>query len=105
MSTYFTSPEVILLIQIISIIGYLFLAIFTLISYKRARNKTLLYISFGFAVIAVSIILKIAILPILGDILVESEIWEAIFEGTQFIAAFCFFYGLRVIKHRGTGDN
>ena len=105
MSTYFTSQQVIFIIQLISIFGYLFLALFTLMSYRKAKNKTLLFISIGFAVIAISIILKLTLLPILGDILLESEIWEAIFEGTQFIAAFCFFYGIRVIKHGGKSDN
>ena len=91
MSLILTSPEVILTIQIISIIGYVFLAIYTTISYKKLQNKTLLYISIAFAVIALSLILKVTILPFEDMFLVEEAYIEAIFESIQFLAAFLFF--------------
>jgi len=105
MSTYFTSPEFVISIQIISIIGFLSLAGYTLYSYHKLRNLTLLYISLAFMVIAISILLKITILPFAGNMLMEKVIMEAIFEGTQFLAAFFFFYGLRIIKRKEGGSN
>lgn len=105
MSTYITSPEFVISIQIISIIGFLFLAGYTLFSYNKLRNLTLLYISLAFMVIAVSILLRIMILPFAGNMLMEEPIIEAIFEGTQFLAAIFFFYGLRIIKRKEGGSN
>lgn len=104
MSTTLTSPDIILLIQITSIIGYLILFGYTLISYKKIKNPTLLYISFAFAIIAISILLKITVLPFEAFFIIEKEYVEAIFEGTQFLAAFLFFYGLRIIRQGKEGD-
>ncbi|MFX1338486.1 MAG: hypothetical protein ACFFDK_07740 [Promethearchaeota archaeon] len=105
MSTYLISPEFVLGIQIISIIGFLFLGGYTFYSYHKLRNLTLLYISLAFLVIAISILLKITILPLAENMFLEGEILEAIFEGTQFLAAFFFFYGLRIIKRKEEGGN
>ena len=105
MSTFLISPELVLGIQIISIIGFMFLGGYTLYSYQKLRNLTLLYISLAFFIIGLSILLKITILPVVEDSLIEEEILEAIFEGTQFLAAFFFFYGLRIIKRKEEGGN
>lgn len=105
MSTYLTTPEFVLTIQIISIVGFLFLAGYTLYSYQRVKNVTLLYIALAFAVIGTSILLKITILPAVENLAMEEALFEAMFEGTQFLAAFFFFYGLRLIKHdKSKGD-
>lgn len=105
MSTYLISPEFVIAIQIVSIIGFLFLGGYTLYSYQKLRNLTLLYISLAFLVIAISILLKITILPFAENMLMEEAILETIFEGTQFLAAFFFFYGLRIIKRKEEGGN
>ncbi len=105
MSTYLISQELVLGIQIISIIGFIFLGVYTLYSYQKLRNLTLLYISLAFFVIGISILLKITILPFAENMLIEEAILESIFEGTQFLAAFFFFYGLRIIKRKGEGGN
>jgi len=104
MSTTLTSPDVILIIQVISIIGYLILFGYTLISYRKIKNPTLLYISLAFAIIAISILLKVTLLPFEEFFVIEKEYVEAMFEGSQFIAAFLFFYGLRIIKQYKEGD-
>ena len=93
------SAEFVLILQYISIIGYFILAGYTFVSYHRIKNRMLMFISLGFATISISIILLIFITPILAIFIQESYI-EAIFEGTQFVAAFFFFYGLRLIKNK-----
>lgn len=103
MSLIITNDIVIFLIQLLTIMGFIFLSIFTLFSYKRLKNKTLLYISIAFLIIAISIILKIIIGLIEDFILIESAYIEAIVEATQFIAAFLFFYGLKHIKSSEAG--
>lgn len=105
MSTYLIGPEFVLIIQIVAIIGFLSLAGYTMYTYMKMKNPTILYISLAFAVIAISIILKITILPFAGGFAVEEEILEAIFEGTQFLAAFLFFIGLRLIKKKKEGGD
>ena len=42
--------------------------------------------------------------PIIKEI-INTIILEAFFEGTQFLAAFFFFYGLRIIKRKEEGGN
>ncbi|MHA1148182.1 MAG: hypothetical protein ACTSR8_08045 [Promethearchaeota archaeon] len=98
MSIALTNPEIILTIQIIAIIGYFILGAYTLISYQKLNNSMLLFIAFAFVVIAISIILKVLVESIAETIIIEEPYLEATFEATQFLAAFLFFYGLRVIK-------
>ena len=86
-------------------IGYLFLAVYTIISYVKLKNRTLLFISLAFIVIALSIVLEFTLLPFIEGLMLEEAYVEAIFEGTQFIAAFFFFYGLRIIKRNKEGAN
>ncbi len=64
----------------------------------------LLFISLGFATISISIILLIFVTPLL-ETFIEDTYVEAMFEGIQFIAAFFFFYGLRLIKNKKEGAN
>ena len=103
MSTYWTTLEVILIIQIIAIIGFLGLAGFATYSYLRTKNPQLFWISVAFLSIAISILLKVTILPFEDELLIDKEILEAIFEGIQFIAAFFFFYGI-IIKSKKEGE-
>ena len=91
MSLILTNDLIIILIQVITIIGFFFLSIFTLYSYRKLRNKTLLYISVAFCVIAISIIFKIIIGLLEDFIMIESAYLEAIIEAKQFIAAFRHF--------------
>jgi hypothetical protein len=78
--------------------------VYTYISYKKLNNPILLYITFAFAVIAISIILKVAILPFEDMFIIDEAYVEALFEGTQFLAAFFFFYGLRILKRKKEVD-
>ncbi len=67
------------------------------------QNKILLFISIAFGIIGLSILLRIIISPFENSFLIDSAYLEAIIESTQFLAAFFFFYGLRLIKKpRGT---
>ena len=75
-----------------------------MISYSKLKNSTLFYISLAFAVIAVSIILKVTILPFEESFVIEESYVEAMFEATQFLAAFFFFYGLRIVKKQKEAD-
>jgi len=100
MSIYLTNPDVILIIQLAIIAGFLFLASYTMFSYIRMKNKVIFYISLAFAVIAVSVVLRITLLPLLESLGFEEAYVEAIIEATQFLAAFFFFYGLRVLKKK-----
>ncbi len=104
MSIIITSPEVVLTMQIISIVGYLVLFVYTLISYKKLENHTLLFISLAFLVIAISVILEVVLLPYEDLFPVQEEYIEASFESIQFLAAFFFFYGLRIIKRKKGGN-
>ncbi|HEY0090281.1 MAG TPA: hypothetical protein VGB37_15640, partial [Candidatus Lokiarchaeia archaeon] len=94
MSKYLTTPEVVLLIQLIAIFGFLFLAAYTMYAYLKMKYKTTLYISLAFTVIAISIVFNITIVPLVEENFGEAGIIEAIFESIQFLAAFLFFYGL-----------
>lgn len=99
-----TSPVVVLIMQFISIVGYFFLFAFTLISYKKLHNRTLLFISLAFLVITISVILEV-VLPLYEEMFpIEESYIEASFESIQFIAAFFFFYGLRIIKKKKEGN-
>ncbi len=104
MSTYLISPEFVLFIRIVSIIGFIFLGSYTFYSYLKIKNLTLLFISLAFFVIAISIILRVTVIPIAETAYGETEILEALFEGIQFIAAFFFYAGLRLIQRKKEGE-
>ena len=101
MSIILTSPFIILLMQILTLAGFLILTVYTIISYLRLKNRTLLFISLAFASLTITIILEI----ILYISMIENEYIETIFESIQFIAAFFFFTGLRIIKRKVNGED
>ncbi len=68
------------------------------------ENRTLLFISLAFLVIAVSVILEVVLLPYEDLFPIQEEYIEASFESIQFLAAFFFFYGLRIIKRKKEGN-
>ena len=105
MSTYISNEAFILTLQISSIVGFLFLAIYTIITYTRFKNRVILYISLGFFVIAISIFLRIVVVPIIENLLIEEAYFESIFEASQFLAAFFFFYGLKIMKKDNGAEN
>jgi hypothetical protein len=100
LSITLTSPEVILAIQIIAFIGFMILGGFTLYLYSKFKNRIMVFFSVGFIIIGLSILLKLVILPNAALFIIEKAYLEAIIEGTQFIAAFFLFYGLRFTKRK-----
>lgn len=104
MSITLTNDWIILIIQIILLVGFTFLSIYTFISYKKINQKTLFFIFLAFLTISISIILELILLPFEDDLLLEEPYIEGIIESTQFIAAFFFFYGLRIIKKQQVGE-
>ncbi len=98
MSTILTNSDVILTLDIITLVGFTFLGIFTLRSYSSVKNRLILFISLAYFVIALSILLEFLVLPQAGTFGIPEEYLEAMIEGIQFIAAFFFFYGLKVVK-------
>lgn len=104
MSLTLTNPEFIDAIQIIAIVGFIFLALFTLRSYFKIKERLILFISLAFLVLALSIIFKMTIVPEAGILGIEEEYLEALTEGIQFLAAFLFFYGLKMIKSKDQED-
>ncbi len=100
MSIILTTAEIILILQITTVVGFSFLAIYTMISYKWVKNPVIFYISLAFAIVALSVILRITILPFAVIIGIAEEYLEAMIEAIQFLAALFFFYGLRVLKRK-----
>jgi hypothetical protein len=104
MSIVWTDPSVILSLQVIAGLGFLFLGVYTLFSYSRMRSRTLLLMGVAFLVVAASIIMKITLIPQAAIIGIEKEYLEAIVEGVQFIAGALFFFGLQGIGRRTTQE-
>ena len=98
METTLTTSDVILGLQIATIIGFLFLFAFTLTSYRKMKSRLILYISIAFLVIALSVLLRITVVPWAEAAGFEEHYVEATIEGVQFFAAFLFFYGLKILK-------
>ncbi len=98
MSTILTNSDVILTLDIILLIGFTFLGIFTLRSFASVKNHLILFIGLAYFVIALSILLEFLVLPQAGTLGIDEEYLEAMIEGIQFIAAFFFFYGLKIVK-------
>ncbi len=98
MSTILTNSDVILTLDIILLIGFTFLGIFTLRSFASVKNRLILFIGLAYFVIALSILLEFLVLPQAGTLGIDEEYLEAMIEGIQFIAAFFFFYGLKIVK-------
>ncbi|MFW9789533.1 MAG: hypothetical protein ACFFE1_17855 [Candidatus Thorarchaeota archaeon] len=95
MSIIWTDPLVVLALQVVAGVGFLFLGIYTLFSYSRVKSRVLLLIGLAFLVIASSIIMKVTLLPQAASITIEEEYLEALIEGVQFMAGALFFYGLQ----------
>ncbi|MFW9863928.1 MAG: hypothetical protein ACFFEX_12295 [Candidatus Thorarchaeota archaeon] len=104
LSIVWTDPLVILSLQVIAGIGFLFLGIYTLLSYSRMKSRTLLLIGIAFLVVAASIVMKITVIPQAAVIGIEEEYLEAIVEGVQFIAGALFFLGLQGIGRQATQE-
>ncbi|MFW9802985.1 MAG: hypothetical protein ACFFFC_10050 [Candidatus Thorarchaeota archaeon] len=104
LSIVWTDPLVILSLQVIAGIGFLFLGIYTLFSYSRMKSRTLLLIGIAFLVVAASIVMKITVIPQAAVIGIEEEYLEAIVEGVQFIAGALFFLGLQGIGRQATQE-
>ena len=104
MSQILTNTSIITGIQILTLIGFAFLAIYTYISYRKLQNATLLYVSIGFLIISLSIIFEFLLLPHAETLPIEEPYVEGMFESIQFLAAFFFFFGLRVIKKVKEGE-
>ncbi len=100
MSTILTNAEVILTLDIITLLGFTFLGIFTLRSYASVKNRLILFISLAYFTIAVSILLGFLVLPQAETLGISEAYLEAMIEGIQFLAAFLFFYGLKMIKSK-----
>ncbi len=100
MSTILTNSSVILTLDIITLLGFTFLGIFTLKSYASVKNHLILFISLAYFTIALSILLEFLVLPQAGTFGIPEEYLEAMIEGIQFVAAFFFFYGLKLIKNK-----
>ncbi len=98
MSTILTNSGVILTLDIIALLGFTFLGIFTLRSYASIKNRLILFISLAYFTITISILLEFLVLPQAGTLGIDEEYLEAMIEGIQFIAAFFFFYGLKIVK-------
>jgi hypothetical protein len=91
--------EFIYLLEIIALIGFSFLSCFTLVSYSKLKSKLLLFIALAFTVMSLSLILSLFFLDYLISITsIEGPYLESIIEGMQFLAAFLFFYGLKLLK-------
>ncbi len=103
-SVVWTDPIVILGLQVVAALGFLFLGIYTLFSYSRVKSRTLLLIGLAFFVIFASILMKLTILPQAVIIGIEEEYLEAMVEGVQFLAGFLFFYGLQGIGRKTTPE-
>ncbi|MFW9890133.1 MAG: hypothetical protein ACFFER_18270 [Candidatus Thorarchaeota archaeon] len=104
LSVIWTDPILVTGIQVIAALGFLFLGLYTLVSYSRVRSKALFLIGVAFFVISASIIMKITVLPQAAIIGIEEEYLEAMVEGVQFVAGFLFFYGLRGIGRRANPE-
>ncbi len=100
MSTILTNSDVILTLDIITLVGFTFLGIFTLRSYVSIKNRLILFISLAYFIISLSILLEFLVLPQAGAFGIPEEYLEAMIEGIQFVAAFFFFYGLKVVKSK-----
>ena len=99
MSWSILGEEFILILQILAIIGFSFLSVFTIVSYLKRRTKLLLYIAAAFGVISFSIIFAVFFFESLVLIIgIDEPYLEAILESIQFLAAFLFFYGLKMLK-------
>jgi hypothetical protein len=93
-----TNEIFISVLQFASLIGFAFLAVLTFISYRKLQAKMLVYIAWAFTVIAISLVFQV-VLPLMESVLPISEITlDTIGEAIQFIAAFLFFTGLKLIK-------
>ncbi|MHA2142849.1 MAG: hypothetical protein ACXADC_09565 [Candidatus Thorarchaeota archaeon] len=104
LSIVWTDPLVILSLQVIAGLGFLFLGIYTLFSYSRMKSRTLLLMGMAFLVVAASIIMKITVIPQAAAIGIEKEYLEAIVEGVQLIAGALFFFGLQGIGRGATQE-
>ncbi|MHA2151711.1 MAG: hypothetical protein ACXAAQ_06990, partial [Candidatus Thorarchaeota archaeon] len=99
-SIIWTDPLVVLSLQILAGLGFLFLGFYTLFSYSRMKSRTLLFIGGAFLVVASSIIMKITLIPQAAILGIEKEFLEAFVEGVQFVAGALFFYGLQGLTRR-----
>jgi hypothetical protein len=94
-----TNDNVINIIEFITLLGFLFLAILTFVSYRKLKAKLLLYIALAFSVLVISLVFQV-VLPLIESI--NASIGEitldTIGEAIQFIAAALFFIGLKLIK-------
>lgn len=99
-SIIWTDPLVVLSLQILAGLGFLFLGFYTLFSYSRMKSRTLLFIGAAFLVVSASIIMKITVIPQAAIIGIQKEYLEAIVEGVQFAAGALFFFGLQGLGRR-----
>jgi len=93
-----TSLDIILLLQIVTIVGFGFLTVLTFRAYRQLKSRLVLFIALAYLVIAISTLLRITWVPAVEAAGLEEAYLEAVIEAVQFLAAFLFFYGLKILK-------
>ena len=98
LETVLTNEILIEILEIIALAGFGFLSLLTFKSYSQIKAKMLLYIALAFLVIFISLLFELSI-PLIEDLVSFDEAYlEIIAESIQFIAAFLFLTGLKLIK-------
>jgi len=100
-----TSNDIVFDLNLIVLAGFLFLGAFTMRSYHITKSRLVLFIGIAYFTIAVSNLLILVLIPLAPAINISDEYLEAFVESIQFLAAFFFFYGLKLIKPKKTGES
>jgi hypothetical protein len=93
-----TNDSVIFVLNVCVLVGFFFLGAFTIRSYHITKSRLVKFIGIAYFIIALSNLLVLLLIPIAPMINISDEYLEAIIESIQFLAAFLFFYGLKLIK-------
>ncbi|HME51548.1 MAG TPA: hypothetical protein VKM55_04980 [Candidatus Lokiarchaeia archaeon] len=100
-----TTTDIVFDLNLIVLVGFLFLGAFTMRSYRITRSRLVLFIGIAYFTIAISNLLILVVLPQYTVININPDYLEAIIESVQFLAAFFFFYGLKLIKPKKAGES
>lgn len=100
-----TNNVVIFGLNMCVLIGFLFLGAFTMRSYHMTKSRLVLFIGIAYFTIAISNLLILVLIPLAPVFNISEEYMEAIIESIQFLAAFFFFYGLKLINPKKTGES